>query len=173
MSPPEDNPFPQVVERWEQVIEDMHVTAEEYRADGLNTVELHPGDVMTLTYDTTTDSELGARHGIDVLVPGDEYADLADAVEGHTLDHYEVLRAVDNHTVFLLIVFESADGRLAVFVPAYYELADVSDLRSEDTVHTYVRSLSADGIVTFSHDNPEPLFPDKEELSTGEGDAGE
>lgn len=45
----EDDIFGRVVDHWEAVIEDMAVTAEEYREAGRETVELHPGDVTTLT----------------------------------------------------------------------------------------------------------------------------
>lgn len=170
MSTPEDNPFPRVVDRWEQVLEDMELTAEEYRAAGWETVELHPGDVTPLTYDVTEDSDLGARHGIDVLVPDDEYAELTAAVEDREIDQYEVLRGVDGGIVFTLVILESTDGELAVFVPAYFETKDLDGLREEDILYTYVRCLSADGMVTFAHENPEPFFPEPTELDA-KGDA--
>lgn len=167
---PEDNPFDRVVGPWQDVVEDMTATAERYRADGWETVELHPGDVAVLTGDPRTmaeekgDFEPGPRRlGLDVVVPGEEYERLRDLASGRTFDSYEAFRAVEGGIVFLLVVVTDATDEVAVFVPAYYELADAADLREvadEHAMYTHVRSLSPDEAVTFTHDDPDPLFPD-------------
>lgn len=151
-----DNPFETVVGHWEQVVEDMEATAEDYADAGWRIVTLHPGDVTVVPADHD-------QFGIVALVPDDEFAALTGAVDGRTFDAYEVFRADTDEMVFLLVVVESDDGEAAVFLPAYYERdADgEGELRKHDgTLYTRVRNLAGEEVVTFSHEDPEPFFPD-------------
>lgn len=153
-----DNPFETVVGHWEQVVEDMEATAAEYADAGRRTVALHPGDVTVVPADHD-------QFGIVALVPDDEFGTLRETVEDRTFDAYEVFRAETEAMVFLLVVVESDDGEAAVFLPAYYEReADgEGELRKHDgTLYTRVRNLSGEEVVSFSHDDPEPFFPDGE-----------
>lgn len=183
MEDPEDNPFHRMVGPWKRVIEDMDATAEQYLNAGWTTVELHPGDVTVLTAEprTVADREEGVDPdpqdvGLDVLVPGEEYARLREHVTERTFDSYEVFRAIDAGFVFALLVLESADGDVAVFVPVYYELSELDDLRAvadEHGLYTHVRRLDVDEVVTFTHEDPEPFFPDEEEREDPEKDGGD
>lgn len=187
----EDNPFGRVVDHWEAVIDDMAATAEEYRAAGRETIELHPGDVTTLTpasrnpdFVQSDEGSPGVQapegpdeYGLDVLVPGEEFDRLRDLVADRDFDSYEVLRAEAGGVVFALVVLESSDGAAAVFVPTYYEVSDLADLRDaareQGALHTRVRQLSGDEVVRFSHDDPEPFFPEPSDDGEGPADGGE
>jgi hypothetical protein len=170
---PEDNPFPRVVGPWEQVIEDMKATADRYREAGWEVVELHPGDVHVMTGEPRTLAEQQEEYepppqrlGLDVVVPGDEYDHLRDVVAGREFDSDEVFRATEGGIVFLLIGLESRAEDAVVFVPAYYELADVEDLRrvaAEHGLYTNVRPLTGEEVVTFTHADPGPMFPDPDQ----------
>lgn len=152
-----DNPFGKVVGKWEAVVEDMEATAEEYRDAGWEPVTLHPGDVTVVPADHD-------QFGLSVLAPDDEFDTLREAVAGRTFDSYEVYRGETESMVFLLVVVESDDDELAVFVPTYYERTDDAEgeLRDHDgTLYTRIRNLAGDDVVSFSHDNPEPFFPEK------------
>ena len=138
----------------------MHATAEEYADANWGTVQLHPGDVTVLAGDTAD-----GRAGFDVLVPGEEFERLTDAVADWTFDSYDVSRTTEGGAVFLLDVFTDADEDVAVFVPAYYEMTDAKTLRStaaDGTVTTYVRRLRNDRRVEFDHDDPDLFLPGDE-----------
>lgn len=155
---PEDLVTGRVAPRWEQVIEDMHATAATYAEDGWETVELHPGDATVVGVDTDVD-----RAGLDVLVPGEEFERLTDAVEGRTFDAYDVYRATEGGVVFLLDVLTDSAGEVAVFLPAYYEVTDLEALQAtvdDGGLTAYVRRLRNDRRVEFDHDEPAPFFPD-------------
>ena len=154
---PDDLVTGRVAPGWTQVVEEMHATAEEYAADGWETVQLHPGDVTVIGDGAAVD-----RAGLDVLVPGEEFDRLTDAVADRTFDSYDVFRTTEGGVVFLLDVLTDAEGDVAVFVPAYYEVTDVETLRStasDGTVTTYVRRLRNDRRVEFDHDEPELFLP--------------
>lgn len=171
---PTENPFHRVVDPWEQVIEDMEATAAEYEEAGWDVVTVHPGDVFVMTGEPRTLAEEQGEYepdpqrlGLDVVVPGEEY-DAVRALAGrHDFDSYEAFRAVEAGIVFTLVVLESATEAAAVFVPTYYEVSDLQDLRAvadEYGLYTHVRSLASDEVVTFTHADPEPFFPDPDEL---------
>lgn len=159
-STPEELVTGRVAPRWEQVIEDMHATAEEYADAGWETVQLHPGDVTVLAGGTDE------RAGLDVLVPGEEFEQLTDAVADRTFDAYDVFRTTEAGIVFLLDVLTDARKEVAVLVPAYYQMTDAKTLRStaeDGAVTTYVRRLRNERRVEFDHDDPERFLPDSDE----------
>ena len=135
----------------------MHATAEEYADANWGTVQLHPGDVTVLAGDTAD-----GRAGFDVLVPGEEFERLTDAVADRTFDSHDVSRTTEGGVVFLLDVFTDADEDVAVFVPAYYEMTDAKTLRStaaDGTVTMCIRRLRNDRRVEFDHDYPDLFLP--------------
>ena len=150
-----------VAPRWTQVVEDMHATAEEYAETGWDTVQLHPGDATVLP-DGTDDGPAG----LDVLVPGEEFERLTEVVDDRTFDSADVFRTTEGGIVFLLAVLTDADGEVAVFVPAYYEVTEAEALRStatDGTVTTHVRRLRNERRVEFDLEAPELLLPGGEE----------
>lgn len=147
-----DNPFNEVVGNWGTMLEDVHSLAEDYKEAGWETVELHPGDVMVLR-------EESDRTGLDVVVPGDEFADLRSVVNDHSFVSYEVFRATNNRIVYAVVVLESDDGEAAVFVPTYYRAEDVERMLCHDTLDTHVRPLSREEIITFTYEDPAAFIP--------------
>ncbi|MGB9930917.1 DUF7529 family protein [Haloarcula amylolytica] len=166
---PESNPFDRVVGHWEQVIDDMAATAAKYRDAGRETIELHPGDVTLLTGEPRTMAEQtgeyepdSRRLGFDVVVPGDEFRRLADALGNRPVDRYEVFRATGDGMVFLLVALECGDD-LAAFVPLYYDRSDreaLEQVAADRGLYSHIRPLSEDEVVTVAHDDPDPFFPD-------------
>ena len=163
------NPFDRVVGPWEQVIEDMEATAERHRDAGRTVIELHPGDVATLTGEPRTAAEqrtgvdLSTRRlGLDVVVPGDEFERLERALEDRRVERYEAFRAESAGMVFLLLDVRCGDDCTAL-IPAYYEESDRTSLEliaRDHGLQVHVRPLSADTVVTVDLDDPDPLFPE-------------
>lgn len=152
----DSNPFEQVVGYWEHVIDDMEATAAEYRENGWEVVELHPGDVAVL------DDE---QYGFDVLVPDDEFEQLTAVVENATLDDTSVFHAVDDDIAFVLTVVLDTESETAVCCPLYYDSQNTGDLREqadrEGQLDTYIRTLSNDRSIAISHDDPSLFFPER------------
>jgi hypothetical protein len=156
---PDDPARRQLAAVWEDLLADATATAEEYRAEGYEAIELHPGDVAPLT------GEHGDRVGFDVLIPDDEYERVAELFdEGFAVDGYEVYSSTVAGVVLLLVVVVDEDAERAVLFPAYYTLDDdaVRELfetaREEGLLRTYLRRLSGP-FVAFRHDDPELFAP--------------
>jgi hypothetical protein len=144
---------------WDDLLADAAATADEYREDGWETLELHPGDVTPLT------GEYGDRVGLDVLVPDDEFR----AVEawfdaGFSVDGYRAFRSVVSGAVFVLAVVRDEGSQRALFVPAFYALDDpdardlFGEARGAGHLRLFLRRLSGD-YVDLALDDPELLAP--------------
>ena len=168
MADPSQNPFDRVVGPWQQVMEEMTVAAERHRDAGRDVVELHPGDVATLTGEprTAAEQQRGVdrserRLGLDVVVPGDEFDRLRRTLGDRRVESYEVFRATEGGMVFLLV--EIIAGGCTVVLPAYYdqrERAALEEIAREHGLQAHVRSLSSDTAVSFDFEQPSPFFPD-------------
>jgi len=165
---PESNPFHRVTDHWEAVIEDVHATADQYRADGWTVVALHPGDVTVLTGQPRTAAELtGAvdrdhRVGFDVVVPGDEFERLRDALADRTVERCSVFGADGSGVVYRVVAVETTDREVAVLVPLYYDRSDVEDLLAvadDGGLSTHVRPLQDDQVITVEHADADPFIP--------------
>lgn len=159
-----DHPLVGHGDRWEQVVEEMEATAAEYREAGWETQALHPGDVVPLppTWDPDSDDQVG----FDVLVPGSEFEALEELVDGATFDAYEAYRAKAGDVVFVVVVMQASDDGKAVVYPLYYRRSRASELidraRTDGETRTYVRPLSDERRVVFTHEGPEALLPGDE-----------
>lgn len=175
------HPLAGATDLWEDVIDDLEATAREYEADGWETVVCHPGDVTPLP--TTTALVNGVdvdRIGLDLLVPGNEYEQLAEAVEGVSFDEYDAFRAESGSLVFLVVVMKGDDGT-AVCFPIYYDADDAEIMLKRayegGQLRTYLRPLDDSERVVFAHGDPERLAPtdfdpeevDEESLLAAEG----
>lgn len=167
---PDDPAKARVESVWDDLLADLAATAEEYRDEGWETLELHPGDVTALS------GQYGDRVGFDLLIPDDEYRDVEvwfDA--GLTVDGYEVYRSTVDGVVFLLVAVRDEDARRAVLFPAYYSLDDDRALAMFEstvragTLHTYLRRLSGD-YVELEHEDPELLAPPEDTVGSGSGE---
>ena len=154
----ERNPFAKLSNHWEDILADMEATAAEYREQGWEAMELHPGDVTTLAPDEEDDT-----FGLDVLLPGDEFDELEGRVEsGASFDAYQVFRGEGSGLVLLLVAMEDETNELAALFPAYFDPSEAGEMReaafSEGRMYSHVRPLDRRNIVTFEHDDPALFF---------------
>ncbi|MFT4890867.1 MAG: hypothetical protein ACI9YT_001788 [Halobacteriales archaeon] len=153
---------------WDDVLEDMEATAEEYRDEGWQVLEIHPGDVAS------PDGEEGGRWGLDVLVPDDEFEELEHLieVEEFAFDESEVYRATGQGLVLLVVAILDHDTEVAVLFPAYYDVNQGRTMIERATgageMHTHLRPLDLENVVTFTHDDPSLFMPPEDA-----GDAGD
>lgn len=169
MAHPSHNPFDRVVDPWERVMDDMQATAERHRDAGRTVIELHPGDVGTLTGEPRTAAEQkqgvdlsNRRLGLDVVVPGEEYERLEGVLADRDVERYEVFRAEGAGMVFLLVDVRLGKDYTAL-IPAYYDQNDRAALEGiarDHGLQAHVRPLSSDTVVTIDFDDPSPFFPD-------------
>lgn len=143
---------------WEEVVDDMEATAAEYRENGWDTIEVHPGDITALPPDHE-------RFGLDVLVPDNEFDAVSDAVEhaDAEFDSVEVFRASAGGTVFLVVAVEDAATERVVVVPAFYVVREAKETiqgaAAQGELPIHLRTLANDEVVTFDPSDPTPLLP--------------
>jgi hypothetical protein len=145
-------------EFWDDIVSDMDATADEYAADGWDTLQLHPGDVTALVPGEDDD-----RFGIDVLVPDDEFGELETLLEGDSsFDAYEAFRAMADGLVLFVVAMEDREQEVAVLYPAYYDAKNAQGMltaaENAGEMRTYVRTLTNDRI-EFTHDEPQNFGP--------------
>jgi hypothetical protein len=169
--PPEDAEAFGMVSRvlgvWDEVLEDMEATADEYRDEGWDVLEIHPGDVAT------PDGEEGGRWGIDVLVPDDEFEELEALIEADFgFDGSEVYRATAQGLVLLVVAVRDEESKQAVLFPAYYDVdrgrTMLERATAEGEMRTHLRPLDLQNVVTFTHDDPSLFTPPTEGADPGE-----
>ncbi|KAB1187270.1 MULTISPECIES: hypothetical protein [Haloferax] len=155
------HPLEGVLSFWETVVEDAEATAEEYEAEGWETLVLHPGDVTVLPPANLPDAT--ERVGFDILVPGREFETLSEWVDHAAFDRYDVYRARESGTVFAVSVVQAPAAEKAVVVPLYYALDKVDVMakkaREQGELRLYVRPVEADQRVELLQSDPDPLFP--------------
>jgi hypothetical protein len=147
----------QVQNYWEEVVDDMEATAEQYRDQGWTVLECHPGDVVALAPDT---GERIDRWGLDLLVPDDEFDVLHEWVEeeGYSFDAFEVFRAQGGGVVYVVVAMQDEATDHAVLFPAFYDpsrsqgMLDAAVEAGE--MHTHLRPLSETAIVSFTQSDP-------------------
>lgn len=150
----------EVVGFWTRVMEQMAETAGEYRTRGWEVIEVHPGDVTPMSPE-----EDSSRWGLDVLVPDDELEQVRQAVEpDHAeFDEWEVFGTTAGGFVLLLLTIKDTSRDLVVFVPVYYRITDSVGIRTtareRGKIHTHLRPLTREPIITFTHDDPVLFFP--------------
>lgn len=143
-------------EHWDDLVADMAATAEEFRAAGWETLELHPGDVTVVAE---------SNRGFDVLVPDDEFERLREWIDADAFPDHDVYRAEAGIT-FLLVVAKDEAAERAVCCPLYYDEQGGKLLRQlareDGELWTHVRRLSEE-FVHLRHDDPEPFLPPEPE----------
>ncbi|WP_053946963.1 DUF7529 family protein [Halolamina sediminis] len=157
------HPLQGMTDLWDDTIDDMQATAEELREAGWETVELRPGAVTPLPRLETDDGYEDDRTGFDVLVPGNEFEAVQNAVDGAEFDEYEAYNAQANDVVFVVVVMKAADAGRAVLIPIYYEVEDAEEtarrIEAEGESRLYVRPLDDSERVLFVQQQPEALLP--------------
>lgn len=154
-----DNPADDAMPRWEQVMEDMAATAEEYRERGWDAHEVHPGDVGLFA-----DPDKEGRTGIDLLAPDNEFdpvAEAFDAADG--FESAQVFRADTEGTIYLVVALESEATETVVLLPAYYSPPEheafMDMIYADGEVRIHVRPLNERRILTFTHEDPSLFLP--------------
>lgn len=154
-----DNAIGDSMPYWQQVIEDVEATAEEYRDRGWQAIAIHPGDVSVF-------SENLDRTGIELLPPDNEFDELDDAFdEAGGFESAQVLRAATDGSVYVVVVLEDEPTETAVLLPAYYSPAEHEDfvdmVESEGEVRIHVRPLDERRVLTFTHEDTDLFLPDE------------
>ena len=155
-----ENPVDIAHPYWDEVMDDMAATAAEYRDQGWDAIEVHPGDVAVF-------ADRG-RTGIELLAPDDEFDDLSTAYdEADGFESAQVFRADPGGSIFLVIALENPGTETVALLPAYYSPLEhnefVEMIRDEGEVRTHVRPLDERRILTFTHDDPSLFLPPEDE----------
>lgn len=160
----QSHPLTGVMDFWDDVIDDMEATADEYREADWDVHELHPGDVTPLP--AGPDGQGGFvddRVGLDVLVPGNEFRELEAIVEDATFDEYDAYRAEKGGVVFVVVAMKADDAGVAVLFPIYYRVDQAGEMlprvRDRGELRTFIRPLHDERRVVFSQQEPEPFYP--------------
>ena len=145
-------------ERWEDVLADADATAAEYRDRGWEATVVHPGDVNPVP-------DAGR---LDVLLPGPEFDELRDRMEGIDVDTFRVYAARQSGVAFRLVVAEDGDGGFALCVPTYLADPDAAPLEhtatSTGTLVIRLRPLDDRDVVDVEVTEPALFFdPDTDE----------
>lgn len=154
-------PVDRVLDHWDDVIADMEATAAQYRDDGWDVAEVHPGDVAV-----ATEGEYLNRWGLDVLVPDNEFPEIERRVveENGDFDSCEVFRASAGGMVFVVVAMLDEGRRDAIVFPVYYDPTEAEEVferaHQEGEMHVHLRTLSEDPVVTFTQDDPSLFAPE-------------
>lgn len=154
-----DNELGDGLPYWQQAIEDMEATAEEYGDRGWQAIPIHPGDVAVF-------SEELDRTGIELLPPDDEFDELAAAFDdAGGFESAQVLRAETEGSVYVVVVLEDESTETAVLLPAYYSPAEHEDfvdmIQTEGEVRIHVRPLDERRVLTFTNQDPDLFLPEE------------
>ncbi|WP_276272136.1 DUF7529 family protein [Haloarcula litorea] len=152
-----DNPAADVMPYWDQVVEDMAATADEYRDRDWTAREIHPGDVAVRTGDVE-------RTGIELLAPDNEFDPVAAAFDrAGGFGRAEVFRADTGGTIYAVVALEDPETETAVLVPLYFSPGEheefVEAARAEGEIRVHVRPLDERRVLTFTIDDPEQVLP--------------
>lgn len=154
-----DNPADIAMPHWEQVVDDMAATADEYEERGWTAHEIHPGDVALIT-------EGDGRTGVDLLAPDNEFDPVAEAFdEAGGFEDAQVFRADTGGTLFLVVALEDEATETAVLFPVYYSPPEhdqfVEMVEQEGEIRIHVRPLDERRILTFTNEDVELFLPDE------------
>lgn len=149
--------IPEIEEHWPEFQQEIDSMAHEYRDDGWEVVEVHPGDVVPIA---PGDHD---RWGIDVVVPNDELATVQNVVTESTPDQLELFRSTRGELVFQLVVAKDPDDHCLVLIPTYYSESNIEPIRAaafdRGIVQIHLRPLKQSPVITFSHEEPAVFFP--------------
>jgi hypothetical protein len=155
----DDAPSVATEEHWKQLVVEMEQSATEHRNAGWETVVCHPA-----ASGVVDDGE----PGFGIVVPREEFDALDRAASSHEIDEYEVLRADLPGEIHLLVILYTADGDVALFVPAALDADRLDGLRAvvDGTFYSHVTPPEDDATVSFTHDDPSLFIPGSERPRT-------
>lgn len=158
-----ENAVDRAIVNWDDVIEDLEATAAEYRSEGLETVEAHPGDVVTVA-----DLEHAKMLGLSILLPDNEFEDVRAAMDERDLsfDRYDVFEGVRDGLRFMLVALQDTEEDYCLVFPAYYDTAIAGEMvemvRDRGWMGLYFRRFGSDDLLSVVLEEPEKLLPDEE-----------
>jgi hypothetical protein len=144
---------------WQRTLTDMQELAQAREAEGWETTVVAAGDTGAVGRAAGDTGQFGLVH----VVPDTDVQDIEAALEGGTLDRYEVYRQTTDRRVFLVTEYFDADREVALYVAGTYELrnarAMVKAARDEGRIHTHLRTLDRTPVASFQHDDLEKFVP--------------
>ncbi|GGL47289.1 DUF7529 family protein [Halocalculus aciditolerans] len=149
---------------WSQTLEDMTALADEYEAEGWETIRVHVGQVGCESVDVGESDRFGFVH----VVPGDKADAIEAAVEDAGFPQFDVYRKEVEGTVFFVLVLLDPATETAVFIAASYKLGDAEGVavaaEREGVVFSHLQRLDGTHVASFEHEAYEKFFPDIDRL---------
>jgi len=142
---------------WDEVLEDMEYTAEEYRDNGWSVIDLAPGDVTL-----TTSSE----YDIDVLIPDNEFEEVLEILDrdGFQPTETDKYSAVANGLIIHQLVLKDPESKMAITFPIYFNEKPADRVvKVDDTtepVSIGIRNLAMDFVLKVQYESYQQFFDD-------------
>lgn len=142
---------------WEQTLADAEDLVEGRKKAGWDVLFTQAGET---TVEADTDEEGPA---FSHLVPDDDADVIVEWVTEGSFPQYDVHRAQEAGTVFLVVELLDPDQERCLLFAAAYPLAEIAGIygsAAQDTsVRTRLRRLDKTVIASFDHDESEKFFP--------------
>jgi hypothetical protein len=144
-------------EAWAATLDDMRALAAEYEEQGWETITIQAGDT------TPRGDHEGGTFGLYFLTPSNKADAFVDAVEAGEFPQYEVYRAEQDGTVFLVLELLDPETETAIFVAGTFalrnSLACAKKAADEDEIYTHLHTLDGALLGSFRHADYEDFFP--------------
>jgi len=142
---------------WDAAVGDMESTADAYEEAGWEAYALRPGDTTLLEADEE-------RAHLDVVLTGPESETVVDLIdEGVQFTEYEVLKAVEEGVVYVVVVMEDPESEIVLLYPAMYSVEDAESVveKAKETGEfvAHLRGLEREP-VEFTYEEPELFAPE-------------
>ena len=150
---------------WEQTLADAADLAERRETAGWTVLFTQAGET---TLETDTDE---GGPAFSHLVPDDDADEITEWVAGGSFPLYDVHRAREAGTVFLVVELLDPERERCLLVAAAYPLAEAAGIyestAGDSPLRTRLRRLDETVVASFEHEDGEKFFP-----SDGGGRAG-
>lgn len=146
-------------EGWKQTNEEMHLLADERRADGFDVVTVTTVHTDTVTPDMGDDTE---RFGFVHVVP-DNHADaVVDALDDLDVTRYEAYRSTVDNNAFLVVELLDESASRALLFASYYDPTEATAMidaaRERGVLYTHLKRIDGTHLGTIRHEAFEPLI---------------
>lgn len=144
---------------WGATIADMEALAEEYEAEGWQTVTIPAGH----TAPEPPDSGVEGRFGLVYVIP-DNYAErFTEAFEAGEFPRYDVFRNEASGQVFVVTALLDTESETVILIAGGFERHNARSLVATAVetgeMYTHVQTLDGTPLGSFRHDDPEKFFP--------------
>lgn len=148
---------------WEETIEEMNASADEYAADGWETHAVAALNTAAVSRDEAAAARADIGWGLVHTIPDNFVDGFADAVDRGAFPEYDVFRRLVDGRVFHLLVLRDPDERLALFVAGNYPLQGaegcIAAAKDEEGLQSWLRGTDGTVAGTFRHAEPSKFFP--------------